>query len=35
MVATQLMIVIFENDVTDYVVLNSTVVSLYISLYCN
>ena len=33
-VATQMMIVIFDNDADD-VLLNSTVVSLYISLYCN
>ena len=33
-VATKMMIVIFDNDADD-AVLNSTVVSLYISLYCN
>ena len=33
-VATKMMIVIFDND-ADYVKLDSTVVSLYISLYCN
>ena len=33
-VATQMMIVIFDND-TSYVELNSTVVSLCISFYCN